>query len=245
MKIEEKSPNKEIVLLPAPIKKEKSVMKTNLAIIIGAFVLSLISYNLYQNRSEIPVAWKNVSLATVSIYSLLIPNPPAEESEKVNGATSDEIINQQIVPEKKPIVAGPKSEKSYSFDFKPISEKTDLAVEITGIGKISANNNFESAETLKASDKIAVKFKIKNVGGQSVNSWEFSASLPTFPPYEFKSDPQNYLGPGDFVEFVLGFDNIEKTDGNIFKVKIDPRNEIPDSILENNEASVSINGIRF
>jgi len=125
--------------------------------------------------------------------------------------------------------------------------KPDLAAKILAIGKIDiANNNaFIATTTLKSTDRIAVRFEVVNLGTKTSESWHFNAVLPTFPMYIFTSEMQTVLAPNDKIIFTLGFDKIEKKDGNIVTINVDPTGYPPDVTRDNNIVKVTIDGIQF
>lgn len=122
----------------------------------------------------------------------------------------------------------------------------DLAVRILGIGTVDKNTGqFTATSTLKSSDRIAIRFDVMNVGTKTSKEWSFSASLPTYPWYIFQSGAEPPLSPGDKIRFTLGFDNIEKTNGNLVVLNADPNNQISDNLRSNNTASTTINNVKF
>jgi len=127
-----------------------------------------------------------------------------------------------------------------------ISAPIDLAVKITDLGILDKNTNiFTPTQTFSSTDRIAVRFVVENVGGTQSPSWYFNAVLPTNPNHIFQSEYQKALAPRDKIEFTLGFDSIEKTDGNIFTVNIDPAELIAEKTKVNNIIQLTINGVRF
>lgn len=114
--------------------------------------------------------------------------------------------------------------------------RPDLAVTILDSGSINpANNVFTSGGTVRKSDRAAVRFVVENRGTKTVDNWSFNAVLPTFPMHIFSSDMQPMLGPGDRIEYTLGFDMVDGgTTGGTFTVNVDPANSIWNEVSENN-----------
>lgn len=124
--------------------------------------------------------------------------------------------------------------------------KPDLAVKIIATGIVDPNTKeFVATTTPKASDRIAVQFEIANLGTKESGSWYFNAVLPTIPFYIFSSDGQASLMPGDKIVYTLGFDKIEKKDGNMVVINADPANSINEASENNNIAKTTIDGVVF
>ncbi len=149
----------------------------------------------------------------------------------------------------KPISAGPKQEKIYTVSNTPVvtaDKNSDLAVKILEIGFIDKNSNtFVATTSLKSSDRVAVRFEVQNLGGRATGEWRFNAVLPTYPSYIFSSEGQQSLSAGDKIEFTIGFDHIEKADGNTVVINADPAGSINELSEDNNIARVVIGGVRF
>lgn len=176
-------------------------------------------------------------------------------------ADSDIANKSQQINTVAPLTAGPKTEQLYKIGDKIASSTTatptspklisnpngyvDLSTKIIEIGAVDkTTNQFIATSTLRSGDRIAVRFYVKNIGTKTSKDWNFSASLPTLPWYIFQSDTVQPLAPGDRIEFTLGFDNIEKSDGNLVVINADPNNQLGDNLRANNIASTTINGVK-
>ena len=151
---------------------------------------------------------------------------------------------------KTPITAGPKIETLQLINppapIKKDIGKPDLAVKILEIGVIDKITNVWTATTsLRSIDRIAVRFLVENLGTKETDSWYFNAVLPTYPSYIYSSPSQISLKAGERIEFTLGFDSVEKKDGNIVVINIDPNNSVSEASEENNIARVTIDGVSF
>ncbi|MBU4480208.1 sortase [Patescibacteria group bacterium] len=118
--------------------------------------------------------------------------------------------------------------------------KVDLTAKITEVGILdSETKTFIATSTLKTSNKIAFKFIVTNLGDKEINDWRFNAVLPTDPFYIYHSNTQNKLGPGESIEFSIGFDKPRLGEGTII-VNIDPAGEIFEKNEDNNIIKKSI-----
>lgn len=124
--------------------------------------------------------------------------------------------------------------------------KPDLAVKISETGVIDKITNIFTATTsLRSIDRIAVRFSVENLGTKETGSWYFNAVLPTYPSHIYSANSQTSLLPGDRIEFTLGFDSVEKKDGNVVVINVDPANSIFEASEENNIARITIDGVSF
>ncbi|OHA43873.1 MAG: hypothetical protein A3G03_01015 [Candidatus Taylorbacteria bacterium RIFCSPLOWO2_12_FULL_44_15c] len=124
--------------------------------------------------------------------------------------------------------------------------KPDLAVKILETGVIDKVTNVWTATTsLRSIDRIAVRFSVENLGTKETGAWYFNAILPTYPSYIYSANSQNSLLPGDRIEFTLGFDSVEKKDGNVIVINVDPANSIFEASEENNIVRVTLDGVSF
>lgn len=96
-----------------------------------------------------------------------------------------------------------------------------------------------SIEPVYGTGISTARFEIKNVGTRPSGAWAFTANLPTFSGYTYRSPSQKSLNPGDGIVFTLRFDNAA---GGTFTVKADPANAISELNEANNTASVQFLG---
>ncbi len=123
---------------------------------------------------------------------------------------------------------------------------TDLEVQILDVGVVDkVSGYYTSTSTIRSTDRTAFRFVVKNVGTRETGSWHFNAALPTYPFHIYVSESKQNIKPGDHVEFTLGFDGIEKADGNTVVINIDPANSISEANEKNNVALMIINGVIF
>lgn len=185
---------------------------------------------------------------------IIIPAHPAAEVAKpeIVPEVVPEIV-PEVKPEVKPVV-GPKTETLQLINSPaPVKDvgKPDLAVKVLEIGTIDKATNVFTATTttttttLHSFDRIAVRFAVENLGTKETGSWRFNAVLPTYPSYIYSSESLVSLLPGDRIEFTLGFDSVEKKDGNVVIINADPANSIFEASEDNNIARVTIDGVIF
>lgn len=152
------------------------------------------------------------------------------------------------VPITNETTAGPVTTTSYPIaGGAPVQNgQPDLATRIIEIGTVDKiTGAFTATSSFKSSDRIAVKFEVRNDGGRDSGSWYFNAVLPTFPSHIFTSPSQNSLIPGARIEFTLGFDNIamQPNFSREFVANADPGSSIGEANETNNIAKVMITNV--
>lgn len=189
---------------------------------------------------------KDVSASNKNSTSTTVAVSPAPSQTGTNTAATSSQTK----------TAGPEQKHLYSLGTTTIAsgntntgtapKQTDLSVKILSIGTVDKTTGVYTQTTaLRASDRIAVHFSVENIGTKESGAWNFAAPLPTFPWYIFQSDYQESLKPGDRIEFTIGFDNIEKADGNVVRINVDPNNQVNEASKTNNTASTTISGVVF
>lgn len=113
--------------------------------------------------------------------------------------------------------------------------KVDLTSQITTIGILDPiTKEFIATTTLKNSDTIAFKFVVTNQGTKTAEGWSFNVVLPTSPLHMYHSNSQQNLGPGERIEYAMGFDKPEVNDNAVIIVNLDPAGTIWESNENNN-----------
>jgi len=169
--------------------------------------------------------------SAITLWSLYSPTDPPKNSEA--GIT----IQSTNYPPKKTVS---------SYDATAAASDVtlfDLDVEITGIGILKdGGNTFVLRETLKDSERGAVKFIVTNKGETGSSEWQFRAALPTKPSYVFESKIQKPLAAKKKRTFTVTFDKLSKDKNNlVIEIFIlDSRQEITKTNNINYRAEASI-----
>ena len=119
----------------------------------------------------------------------------------------------------------------------------DLSVEIleTGVLESRGDRFVSTGRNLDQDERGGVRFVVRNLGTKTAEDWVFEAKLPTRPAFTYKSKSQPDLGPGDRIEFTLGFDRLTRSDDGKITVEVDPRDSLNESNRSNNQTSVTVN----
>jgi len=118
----------------------------------------------------------------------------------------------------------------------------DLVVNITATGYLlsASADTFIASSTVPSGARPAVRFTIKNIGTNVTGSWRFSASIPTQTAYIFQSQPQQTLGPGDSIDYTLGFDQANRGYNQMISITANFDHAVGESVTTNNSASATV-----
>lgn len=107
------------------------------------------------------------------------------------------------------------------------------------VGRISGNRFIEDDEADEGDD-IAVRFVVKNQGGDETEDWRFEIrNLPFDDDDTFRSKEYNSLRPGESLEVVVEFENIDEGDYEI-EVEVDSEDDTDEESESNNDDSVDL-----
>lgn len=116
----------------------------------------------------------------------------------------------------------------------------DLRPIFIEVGVLDSNNNFTRTDTLRRSDyKVAVRFRVENIGDKTSAPYRFNAILPTYPAQTYNADEQPGLQPGEVRDFTMGFDRAVEGN-NYVRIQIDGGDYVPESNNNNNEINIPI-----
>lgn len=142
--------------------------------------------------------------------------------------------------------AGKKTSGTYQIGGAPatggLSGLPDLTVTISAVGYLASASaeSFVATSTVPADSRPAVKFTIKNIGTNVSGPWRWSASIPTQTAYLYQSQIQQTLGPGDSIEYTLGFDQSNKGAGQTISITANFDRTVAESNTDNNSASAKV-----
>lgn len=114
----------------------------------------------------------------------------------------------------------------------------DFRVSLIEIGVLNSSNQFSRTDMPRRSDyKVAIRFRIENIGNKTSLPYRFNAYLPTFPTQTYNSDEKPGIAPGASVDYTIGFDRA--LEGNVnARILVDGGNYISESNENNNELNV-------
>lgn len=121
------------------------------------------------------------------------------------------------------------------------SDDADLEIRNLEVGYLSGNR-FREDSTIDENDEAAVRFEVRNNGDRPTGTWRYEI---TNLPYdnnrddEYRSGRQPSLRPGEIIEIVVSFDNIDEGSYNI-KVELDPDDDIDEERESNNDETARL-----
>lgn len=111
---------------------------------------------------------------------------------------------------------------------------TDLTARVIEVGYIDSTGAFIASSTPSRAERVAVRFAVENIGTKTSKEFTFSAVLPTYPPYTYFSPSQVALGPGDRIEFTVGFDSFVRENVGDIVINVDPTGGLNERNKDNN-----------
>ena len=104
-----------------------------------------------------------------------------------------------------------------------------------------SGSRFIEDDEINSDDTAAVRFVVKNQGGESTGSWKFEI---TNLPYDgsddsYKSKSYSSLKPGQSLEVVAEFDGIDDGDYTL-RLEVDSEDDVDEENERNNTESESI-----
>jgi len=190
-----------------------------------------------------------VSASSESLVTITNENPGDAKTAVVAKTTPPKKI--EVAPSAPSKSEVPAPEPTYTVVNVPAPASdpngmADLSVTILETGTIDKTTSVFTATTApKSTDRNAVKFEVSNLGTKASGVWKFDANLPTVPAYTYHSDEQVSLNPGEKIVFTLGFDSIEKQNGNIVSITIDPTSTVTEVTRNNNMVSKTVDNVQF
>lgn len=121
-------------------------------------------------------------------------------------------VTTPVVATPPPVTPKPKPAVTTMVNPTPVAPApyglSDLTVIVDRIGYLTTNStdSFVASPTVPDGTRPAVRFTVKNIGTNYSGTWRFNASIPTRNNFTYTSDLQQSLGPGDSIDYVLGFD---------------------------------------
>lgn len=209
--------------------------------VIGSIGAAAVSLGSVFNRAP------DSSLTVIPTASTTIPFGNDEPASTTVATTTP--VATTITP--KPAAPVAPSAGSQTTGVYPIGTTTapgtayglpDLIVNITATGYLlsASADSFVASTTVPSGARPAVRFSIKNIGTNVTGSWRFSASIPTQTAYIFQSQPQQTLGPGDSIDYTLGFDQANRGYNQMISISANFDRAVGESVTTNNSASATV-----
>ncbi len=220
--------------------------------------MTLIASSTQFSKVELPITLKftrngESKPLISSVIRVDILNPSIKDEIPVVVATTTTPVvttpapTQPVVTTPKPTTPTPGQTTSNTYNIGGSTSSTvenpngkaDLRPVILDVGYLDSNNNFVSDSAPRRSNRVAVKFKVENIGDKTSSSYRFNAYLPTYPSQTFNSDEQIGIGAGNRIEYTIAFD--KALEGNqSFRILVDGSDNVKESNENNNDDSTTI-----
>lgn len=207
----------------------------------------------------VPQAVTGVATAVVSVTSVffpaeenpgivIIPTPENPGGTTPVGVATSTTATSTTPSVSTPVTPRPGTEQTGTYTIGTTTHTTSMyglpdlvpTIIATGIMTGTTTNSFVATTTLTTSDRIGVRFSVKNEGTNASGVWRFSVVLPTDTAYVFESPMQESLNPGDRVEYTLGFDRPRAGTNQQITVRADFSNLVNESNEANNVVTKTI-----
>lgn len=122
-------------------------------------------------------------------------------------------------------------------------DDADLKIMKIEVGRLSGSK-FTEDNKIEENDEAAVRFTVKNIGGESTGTWKYEiTNIPYKNDDNFESKSQSSLRPGESREIVIGFDNPDRGNYDV-KVKVDSDNDVDEESESNNTKTEELEVVR-
>jgi len=119
------------------------------------------------------------------------------------------------------------------------NDDADFIIEDLEVGRMSGSRFIED-DTVDDGDDIAVRFIVRNRGGETTDDWRFEITeLPFDNDDTFRSNRYDGLRPGESIEIILELDNIDEGNYDI-EVEVDSEDDTDEERENNNRDSVEL-----
>lgn len=119
------------------------------------------------------------------------------------------------------------------------NDDADLVFDELEVGYLSGNN-FREDDELDEGDDAAIRFEVRNKGGENSGSWRFEVTnMPFDDDDDYQSPSQASLRPGEIRVVTLEFENIDEGTYSI-RVELDSRDDVDEESESNNTKTVRL-----
>ncbi|MEY4440890.1 MAG: hypothetical protein RLY49_516 [Candidatus Parcubacteria bacterium] len=201
------------------------------------------SYTDAENPSKVLLSPTQVSLAPGQGLAITVGFDGQENSKqtiKIKADPYNSISESNESNNEASIVITGNNSNSNNNDSYNSKDDADLEITSMEVGRISGNRFVEDNE-IKDNDTAAVRFVVKNIGGESTGTWKFEI---TNLPYDdngdsYRSKTYSSLRPGQSLEVIADFDGIDEGRYNI-RVEVDSDDDVDEERENNNTESETL-----
>ncbi len=181
---------------------------------------------------------KDLGTIVITITNTKVSDNRGNPTVTTKPATTTPVKPVTVKPEEKPATTPTPTKTTVNRVSNP-NGTADFKISILSSGYMNGYSYIPSY-TVPAGTRAAVKFIVTNVGDKNTGTWSFTANLPSSTNPSYTAYNQQNLGPGDSIEYTLGFDNVYSNQNANVTITVDPSNVVREVSEVNNSASVTI-----
>jgi hypothetical protein len=137
------------------------------------------------------------------------------------------------------VITGDSSNSNDNDDDYNSRDDADLSITNMEVGRISGNR-FDEDDEIEDNDTAAVRFVVKNQGGESTGSWRFEIdNLPYDNDDTYRSKSYSSLRPGESLEVVVEFEDVDEGRYSM-RVEVDSDDDVDEERENNNTESETL-----
>ncbi len=137
------------------------------------------------------------------------------------------------------IITGNRTGGSTGDNSYDSNDDADLVITQLEVGRLSGSR-FVEEDDIDEDDTAAVRFIVKNQGGESTGSWKFEiTNLPYDSGDTYRSKSYSSLQPGQSLEIIADFEGIDEGRYTI-KVEVDSDDDVDEESERNNTESETL-----
>jgi hypothetical protein len=137
------------------------------------------------------------------------------------------------------IITGNRTGGSTGDNSYDSNDDADLVITRLEVGRLSGSR-FVEEDDIDEDDTAAVRFIVKNQGGESTGSWKFEiTNLPYDSGDTYRSKSYSSLQPGQSIEIIADFEGIDDGRYNI-RVEADSEDDVDEESESNNTESETL-----
>jgi len=187
-------------------------------------------------RTETSPMQLSLSRGQAIKYTLRLDNNQSDENVKIIIDPNNSIYESNEANNRDTIEINGNNSNNDDDDYNS-DDDADLEITDFEVGKISSSDRFTEDDEIDTNDDAAVRFTVKNTGGESTGSWKYKITgLPYDNDDDKESKTQSSLRPGQSREITVTFTNPDEGNYTI-KVKVDSDNDVDEESESNNTDS--------
>ena len=120
------------------------------------------------------------------------------------------------------------------------NDNADFVIDDLEVGYLRGSRFYDDDEADEGDD-VAIRFIVRNEGGESTNDWRFEVKDTPYDDSDndYRSGRYNRLRPGEEIEIIVEFENVDEGRYDI-EVEVDSEDDTDEESENNNDDSVEL-----